>query len=168
MAILHEIFRNYVLFTHVKAFCQMHYYYSGKRNYYAIMWHAMAFKLSFQHQSPGSPHLSQPYGGTFYCNSEMRWLELHPHRRKELHSWSLHLPPPMGQGISRALFLLLSFLLPCFISVSFSISPVAPVLWLFISFPFHPTVFQPKIQNTNPSGLLCFSFTAPFVKATCG
>lgn len=102
MAILHEIFRNYVLFTHVKAFCQMHYYYSGKRNYYAIMWHAMAFKLSFQRQSPGSPHLSQPYGGTFYCNSEMRWLELHPHRRKELHSWSLHLPPPMGQGISRA------------------------------------------------------------------
>lgn len=32
MAILHEIFRNNVLFTHIKAFSQVHYYYSGKRN----------------------------------------------------------------------------------------------------------------------------------------
>lgn len=78
-------------------------------------------------------------------------------------------PSPTCQGprvISRAFVSSHLFLLPGFISVSFLISPEAPILWRFISFPFHSAVFEPPHRIWTLLVLLCFSFKAPLVEAS--
>lgn len=115
---------------------------------YAIMQHVMAFKLWFVCQSPGHLHLSQPYGVTFYCNSEMRWPELHSHMRKENHSQYLHPPPAIGQRVSRAFVSSGLFLLSDF----FQFRSQFPLKLTFCDYSFHFT-FTPlstQVQNTNP------------------
>lgn len=67
--------------------------------------------------------------------------------------------------ISRAFVFSPLLLLLGFISVSFLISPQAPILWRFISFPFHPPVFEPPHRIWTLPVLLCFSFKAPLVEA---
>lgn len=76
---------------------------------------------------------------------------------------------PHCQGprvISRAFVSSRLFLLPGFISVSFLIPPEAPILWWFISFPFHSAVFEPPHRIWTLLVLLCFSFKAALVEAS--
>lgn len=121
------------------------------------MWHVMEFKLSIQ--SPGSRHLSKPYGVTFYCNSEMRWLERHTHIRKEPHFPFLYPPPAKSQRVLRAFVFSHLFLLPCFLSVSFCFPWSShPLTIYFTSLSPH---YQPKYRI-----LTLFSFVLLFPQNT--
>lgn len=114
-----------------------------KKLSYAIMWHVMAFKLSFLCQSPGSLHLSLSYRVTFPSNSEMRWLEPRSPTRKDPHSQLLH--PYLTQA--KVIQGLLPILLPLFFF--FCTLFQFPLKFAFSDYSFHFS-FTPVINpNTE-------------------
>lgn len=124
-------------------------YYSGKRHFIVPLcdtwWHVSSGSC----QSPRSPHLSQPYGVTFHCHSEMRWLELCSQMSLLPKVSTPQLPQAKeSQGL---LFPLHSF------GFRFSFQFSLKLTFCDCSFHFAFTPLSTQVQNTT-SFLFCCAF----------